>query len=156
MVQLICFARWSTRDSKPKHIIASKIIDTIVTNNVKLLLSSISYQNCKAKSLHLFMSQIHLYLDFHLDILIKKFIFSTQNETQEHWWRWVAVNPWYHLQKILQQQEQLRDSKENQLNGASTNMLVVSLFVMVMWKVEGSKIHSVLYGSSTLLLHIKT
>jgi len=31
---------------------------------------------------------------------------------QEHWWGWVAVNPWYHLQKILQQQEQLRDSKE--------------------------------------------
>ena len=80
---------------------ASEIVDTIVTNNVKLLLNSISYQDSEAKSLRLFMSQIHLYPDSHLDILTKKFIFFTQNETQQHWWGWVAVNPWYHLQKIL-------------------------------------------------------
>ena len=55
------------------------------------------------------MSQIHLYLDSHLDILSKKFIFFTQNEMQEHWWGWVAVNPWYHLMKILNMQEQIRD-----------------------------------------------
>ena len=65
------FARWSMRDSKSKHIMASEIIDTIVTNNVKLFLESISCQDSKGNSLHLFMSQIHLYLDSHLEILSK-------------------------------------------------------------------------------------
>ena len=61
-----------------------------------------SLDNFYAIDLSFAMRQIHIYLDSHVDILTKKFVFFTHNEEQKHWWGWAAINPWYHLVKILQ------------------------------------------------------
>ena len=90
------------RNTKLKHAIANENIDTLVTLIVKSFLRSIIYENPDQNSLLLSLNQIHVYLDSHSNLLPKMLICFSHNETEEHWWGWVAANPPYHVLKIPQ------------------------------------------------------
>ena len=47
------------------------------------------------------MRQMNLYLHSHPDILSKKFVLFTHNDENEHWWGWIAINPWVQIAKVL-------------------------------------------------------
>jgi hypothetical protein len=86
------------RDTNSPIIEASEIVSNLVTWQVQLLF------NYERDQEHLFpfaMNQIHRYLSTHLDILSKKFVFFSHNEKDNHWWGWVAINPWVQIAKIL-------------------------------------------------------
>ena len=110
------FSRWSMRNISSKHVMASEIIDTIVSMNVKSFFEydfKESSVNIDEEEFPQSMHQIHTYLNSHVDLLSKKFIFFTNNDGNQHWWGWVAINPWYHMVKVLQMQEYVKDQSKN-------------------------------------------
>src|SRR5687767_11483718 len=100
------------RNISSKHIRASEIINTIVTASVKQLFYSDfkkalrePYEN----KVNLQMHQVHLYLNSHMDILFKKNILFTHNDNNQHWWGWVAINPWCFILKVVQKQKFVKE-----------------------------------------------
>ena len=77
-------------------------MDTVVTTNITYFMDYMINKPLDRQSLTMSMHQIHIYLDSHDDLLSKKFICFTQHEKDQHWWGWVAINPWYHIIQILQ------------------------------------------------------
>ena len=104
--------RWLMRNSSLNLVTASEVMDTMVTVCVQRFFKmDLSKATMNPARPDVNMSVIHVYLDTHVDILYKKFLFFTQNDGNSHWWGWVAINPWYHLTKILQRQEEIQGKK---------------------------------------------
>src|SRR5687767_10250125 len=77
---------------------ASEIVSTLVTKQVQIL-----FRHAKEEKddFRFAMTQIHLYLSTHIDLLSKKFVFFTQNDYNQHWWGWFVVNHWVKIAQVM-------------------------------------------------------
>lgn len=106
------YQRWLLRTNNLKHIKVTRIIDTLVTFEVLTLFEFHRDERTEAgnKDRQRFaMYHIHRYIKLHLNLLSKKFVFFPVNETDYHWWGWVAINPRCHLSKVLALQLTVKD-----------------------------------------------
>jgi len=106
------FSRWLMRNTSSQYVMATEIIDTVVSAYVTVYLNYFYKSQPNTYFPMMAMDAIHLYLDSRRNLLTKKFIFFPQNEDNKHWWGWVAVNPWSHILNILESQELRKDPKK--------------------------------------------
>ena len=109
------YQQWLLRTNNLKHIKATRIIDTLATLEMITLFEFYSDQRSDAGNRNrqrVAMYHIHKYINSHLDLLSKKFVFFPVNKVMHHWWGWVAINPWCHLSKVLALQQIVRDKEK--------------------------------------------
>lgn len=117
MIEIFSF--WSMRANTSLVVEASEIVSPLVThevqkffqfNCVNYIQEDISLPESEKVThsstynviqMMIAMKKILQYLKSHVDVLTKKFIFFVQNEGENHWWGWAAINPWVQLARIL-------------------------------------------------------
>jgi len=71
------FSRWSMRNTSSKYVMATEIIDVMVTMHVKSFFEfDFKKLSMDADGTEQSMHQVPIYLESHIDLLSKKFIFS--------------------------------------------------------------------------------
>lgn len=110
------FIGWLTRNETCMSVMASEIISPLVTKSVQRIFSfdftayETQRQNRTDASrpghpLEGDMRNLYMYLQCQLDLLSKKFVIFTHNDSHSHWWGWVAINPWYQIAKLVESRQ---------------------------------------------------
>ena len=89
------------RDDESNLAASCEIVETLIASSVESFYKYFSDpEHSRAPdsfNMHQAMRQIHHYLIAKPDLLMKRTIFFIRNRRHDHWWGWLALNPWKQL-----------------------------------------------------------
>ena len=122
------FSLWLMKDENAPVAKACEIVSPLVTNAVESLYGHVMknavFESQEESWTHpISMKNIHEYLSTHGDLLSKKFILFVQNDGDQHWWGWAAINPWVELARVLFERQKAEDEKVDSEFGYHTSFV---------------------------------